>query len=247
MKILEYGNFNNKKLMLIHGFQLPYQIWNEYIEYFKDKYHVLVVVLEGHYPDNNRFISFKDIASKIEDYYIPLYGNNIDIIFGMSLGGIIAANLWASKKLNINKILFDGSPLIPYPKMLKSYFTKFYLSVTYKTQNRDTKTINQAVNSIIPEKYLNQFFDVIDNLTDENITRYIDAWGNYKLPDDIISSTKLYYFHGTKMNEMIAKKSAKYIKKYYSNSEVKCFKGKGHCEVSLFNEAEMIKELDNIL
>ena len=41
-------------------------------------------------------------------------------------------------------------------------------------------------------------------------------------------------------------KSAKYVKKYYPTTIVKCFKGKFHCENSLFNPEIMIAELDKI-
>ena len=46
---------------------------------------------------------------------------------------------------------------------------------------------------------------------------------------------------------MLAKKSAKYIKKYYPTASIICFKGNGHCEHSLFNEKEMINELNKVL
>ena len=70
----------------------------------------------------------------------------------------------------------------------------------------------------------------------------------HKLPNDIdILDTNVYYYYGTKINEMLAKKTAKYIKKNYPNSNIICFNGKRHCENSLLNPKEMIKELDKIL
>jgi hypothetical protein len=56
----------------------------------------------------------------------------------------------------------------------------------------------------------------------------------------------VYFFHGTAANEMLAKKSAKYVRKYYPNTTVRCFKGKFHCENALFNPEIMIAELDKI-
>ena len=61
------------------------------------------------------------------------------------------------------------------------------------------------------------------------------------------TKTKIYYYHGTKFNEMLAKKTARYLKKYYLDSKIIYFKGKAHCEVSLINPKMMIKELDKIL
>lgn len=247
MKVLEFGNINNKKLVLIHGFQCPYQVWNEYIEYYKNIFHIIVIILENHYPNELDFISYKETSKKFVDYYLSKYNDNIYAIFGMSLGGVIACNIWENKNINIDNLILDGSPLLPYPKILKKYFLNFYLNVSHKTQNRDDKTIKSAINNIIPKKYLKEFLNVLDNMTDENIIRYLNEWGKYKLPNNIESNTNIYYFHGTKINEMIAKKSAKYLEKHYKNILVKKFNKKGHCEISLMNEKVMIKELDNIL
>ena len=51
----------------------------------------------------------------------------------------------------------------------------------------------------------------------------------------------------TKINELLAKKTAEYIRRNYPNSKIKCFQGKGHCEDSLLNPSVMIAELDNAL
>ncbi len=249
MEILEFGNRKNKSIILMHGFQCPYQIWDKYIEYYKDKYHIIVPIFEGHNPEKKEnFISLQQTAKEIEDYYISHYGNSIYAIYAISYGGIIAANVWQNKRLNITKLIFDGAPITSYPKLLKSFLSNFYLKVTHKSQKRDTKTIVQATGSICPKEYLEDFLKVLDNFSDENIRKYIEAWSNYKLPNNIDTpDTMVYFFHGTKSNEMLAKKSAKYVKKYYPNSKIICLNGKGHCETVLFKSMEMIKELDKIL
>ena len=248
MEILEFGDKEKEILVLIHGFQSPYQVWEEYIKYYENDYHIIVPILQGHNPKiKEDFISFNNTANEIADYIISHYGNNVYAIYGMSLGGIITANIWQNKKLNIQKIILDGSPIVSYPKILKSYLTNFYINVTHKSQQRDEKTINQAINTIVPKNMLNVFLEVLDSMSDKNIINYLNEWGNYKLPNNIdVFNTEIYYFHGTKMNEMLAKKSAKYLKKYYPSSNIICLKGKFHCETSIFNPNEMIKELDKI-
>ena len=82
------------------------------------------------------------------------------------------------------------------------------------------------------------------NVTVENS---IDGISDFKLSRDINTpDTEIFFFHGTAANEMLAKKSAKYVKKHYPNSIIKCFKGKFHCENALFNPEIMIEELDKI-
>ena len=68
VEILEFGNQDNKSIILIHGFQCPYQMWNQYIEYYKDKYHIIVPILEGHNPKKREnFMSLQQTATEIED------------------------------------------------------------------------------------------------------------------------------------------------------------------------------------
>lgn len=249
MEILEFGNRQNKTILLIHGFQSPYQIWDEYIEYYKNDYHVVVPILDGHNPKvKDDFISFEDSAEKIENFCINNFGNEIYALYGMSMGGVLGAYLWQNKRLKIKNVILESSPLVSYNKFMTNILARQYMMLTHKTKQRVEKIVNQATNSIIPEKKLPEFLEVMDNITDTTISNYINAIGKYKLPADIeMQGTKLFYFHGTKMNEMLAQKTAKYIKRNYPKSGIICFQGKGHCEDSLMHPEVMIAELDKIL
>jgi len=249
MEILEFGNKENKKIILIHGFQSPYQVWNEYIEYYKNKYHIIVPILTGHNPNEKEdFISFDNVVKEIEDYYISKYGNDVYAIYGMSMGGVVTAQLWQNKRLNAEKIIMESSPLMSSGKFMSKMLTNTYLMLTHKTQQRDKKVVEQAVGSIISRDKLDVFLEMMDSMSDETIINYLKAVRKYKLPNNINTpNTNVYYYYGTKINEMLAKKTAKYIKKNYPNSNIICFKGKGHCENSLLNPNEMIKKLNKVL
>ncbi len=51
LKILEFGNPRNEKMILIHGFESPYQVWEDYIKYFEKDYFIIVPILTGHNPE----------------------------------------------------------------------------------------------------------------------------------------------------------------------------------------------------
>ena len=71
MRILEYGNTNNPTIMLVHGFESPYQIWIDYIEHYKENYHILVPILPGRdVQEKSELNSFDDTAKEIENYCI---------------------------------------------------------------------------------------------------------------------------------------------------------------------------------
>lgn len=92
MKILEYGNPSNDKIILIHGFESPYQVWQDYIDFYKKDYCLIVPILTGHNVDDKEdFISFERCVKELESYYITKYGNKVYAIYGMSMGGIVAS------------------------------------------------------------------------------------------------------------------------------------------------------------
>ncbi len=249
MEILEFGDINKRKIILIHGFQSPCQVWNKYIEHYKMDFHIIVPIMPGHNPKQKEdFISFSKTAKELEDYYIPRYGEKVYAVYGMSMGGVLAAALWQNRKLEIEKVIFDGSPLVSVNEIMKKMMVHFYLNITHKSQRRDKKTLEQAVKSIIAQEYLNNFLQVLDNMTDTTIVNCINDIAAFRLRDDIDTpNTKIYFFHGTAANEMAAKKSARFISKNYAASAVKCFKGKSHCENALLYPELMIKELDKVL
>lgn len=248
MEVLEFGDKLKRKIILIHGFQMPYQIWNRYIDNYKDDFHVIVPIMPGHYPNHSgAFISFSESAKEFEDYYIFNYGIEVYAIYAMSMGGVLAATLWQNNRLKIEKIIFDSSPLIPTNYFLKKLILQFYLTITHKSQKRDNKTLKKA-EKICPNDCFNDFLNILDFMTDATIQNYVKGVADFQLPDNLdIKNTEIYYFHGTTINESLAKNTAKFLSKHYKSSIIKSFKGKAHCENMLFYPQTMIKELDCVL
>lgn len=249
MEILEFGNIKKKKIILLHGFECPYQIWNDYIEYYKRDFFIIVPILKGHNSKiKEEFISFKDLASDIENYYLNKYGDKVYAIYGISMGGVLALHIFENRKLNIKKLILESSPLVSCNKAITYLLINQYLLLTHKAQKRDKRVIKQATNSIVTEGMVNEFLNVIDNISDNTIINYVKAVCSYNLPINIeAKDTEIYYYYGTKINEILAKKSAKYIKKNYPSSKIMCQIGKGHCEELIFNVQEKIQKLNQIL
>ncbi len=248
MKILEFGDTSKSKIIFIHGFQSPWQVWSKYIEYYKNDFHIIVPIMSGHNPEiKEDFISFSADAKEIESYIMAHYGKDIYAVYGMSMGGVLAAILWQNNNLAFEKIIFDGSPLVSLNGFMKKWMINFYLDITHKSQQRHKKTVLQATKAIISEDNLDNLLKVLDNMSDKTVENSINGIADYKLRNDIDTpNTIAYFFHGTAPNEILAKKSAKYVLKHYPTTVVRCFKGKFHCENALFNPEIMIAELNKV-
>ena len=165
MRILEYGNTNNPTIMLVHGFESPYQIWIDYIEHYKENYHILVPILPGHdVQEKSEFNSFDDTAKEIENYCISKSINHIYAIYGMSMGGVLTSYLWKNKRLTFEKIILESSPLLPFGKYMTQMLIKQYLSITKKARERNQKVVRNAINSMVTEDMLDVFLELLDNI-----------------------------------------------------------------------------------
>ena len=249
MNFLEFGNSKNKKIMLIHGIQTPWQVWKPQIEYFSQKYHVLVPILGGHNPkEESTFSSVQKEAENIENYYIKHYGDRIFGICGMSMGGTIASILWANERLHIEKLFLEGAPLVQQNSLMTSIILKQYLSLTHKTQQRDIKTLNMCEKTFIPQKYMPYFLEMIDAMSDDTIKNCTVSVGQYQLPKGLkMDNIDVLYYHGTTLNEMVSKKSAKYLKRHYPQAVITCQRGYSHCELSLHHPERYIKAVEHFL
>lgn len=244
MKILSYGNKTNPTILLIHGFQSPYQVWNPFIEAFKEKYYILVSVLAGHEVGNisDSFSTFDEQTKFIEAYCKENQINQLHAAYGMSMGGILLARLWERNNLAIVNYVFDGSPLRGMP--LIGFFKWWYKNITHKAQKRNIKVIKQAENTIISKDLMPEFLELLDHISDHTIEQYLDAVGKYRLPQNLSTENKVFYFYGTLCNEMMSQKTAKFIKKHYTNAEIITMQGKGHCEYALSEPTKMIELLN---
>lgn len=249
MQILEYGNPEHEKIIFIHGFESPYQIWNDYVEYYKEKYCVIVPILPGHnVKEKEDFDSFHKCVEELENYYISRHGNKVFAVYGMSMGGVFASHVWQNQKIGIDKLIMESSPLLGFENFMVSILTKQYLMLTHKAQAGDKKIIKQAVNSMITEDKRDIFMELLEHISDTTIINYIKEAGRYKLPDKIETpATEIYYLYGSKLNEILFRKVAGFLKKNYPNAITMCLRGKGHCEDALLRPQEHMKALNKIL
>lgn len=187
-------------------------------------------------------------AKELEDYYTSRYGENVYAIYGMSMGGVLTTTLWQNQKLSIENVIFDGTPLVSFHSVVRKMMLNFYRNITHKSQKKDKKTLKQVVNSIIPKENLNDLLQLLDNMSYTIISNCINNIADFKISSNIDTpNTKVYFYHGTATNKMLAKKSAKFILKNYPRTVIKCFKGKPYCETSIFYSERMIKELEKVL
>ncbi len=243
MKFHVFGSSENPKLILIHGIQTPWQIWKPQIDYFQKDYLVIVPALDGHEAEQKSdYQSLTNEAEKIEEYCRENSYHEIFAVCGLSMGGAIAFKLWENGKLAIHYLILDGAPLVPYNKYLATIMTKQYINITHKSQQREKKTLDNFTNFFLPEKYLDEYLRIADNMTDDSIRNMVGSLScNQMLSPIENAGGNILYMHGSKVNELLSKKSAKQLKRYYPKTKIIIFKGYAHCYKAIYEPEQWIE------
>lgn len=249
MKFYKFGKEDNPSIILIHGMLTPWQIWMPHIDHFSKKYYVIVPVIGGHDETAvSKFHSIEDEAAQIENHMLEINKKHIFAVCGLSLGGAISYRLKANGKLNIQYLIMDGAPLCPFGKLLTSIMTKNYLQIVQKSKLRDKKTIENFKKFFLPERFLDSYLKIADNMEDSSVIRAVSETASNMFSIPIPNNgSGIVYVYGTALNELLSKQSAKYLSKKYTDSTVIKLKGSSHCHKAIYEPNEWLAVIESYL
>ena len=248
MLVHEFVGSNKPVMVLVHGMLTPWQIWMPQIESFKKRYNIYVIALNAHTEESlSEFVSVQAEAEEIVWLLKKRGIDKIDVICGISLGGKIVHEIWKSGKIKILNLIIDGAPLVKCPKLAVNIMINNYKSIIHKSKLRDAKIIENYKKYFLPEKYLESYLKIADLITDksiENMVNSVFAGGELQ---GVNNQSRILFIHGTKGNELLSKKSAKMMKRYYPGTKIVCFKGDAHCYKVIYQPERWIKVVNDFL
>ena len=248
MRFHEFGDKQNPTMILIHGVLTPWQIWDDQIAHFSKKYHVIVPALDAHEEERStNYVSIEKEAEQIEQYCLETIGDKVEVLCGLSMGGAIAHVIWKNQRLKIASLVLDGAPLATYSRVLTKAMTGSYSSIIQKSKKRDAKTLANFKKNFLPEKYFESYLRIADNMDDSSVGNMVRSIATSLLDAHIPGDTRVLYIHGTAVNEMLSKKSAKLMKKAYPNARIVCCKGCVHCEHAIYAPQKWTEIVENFL
>ena len=247
MIVHEFVDGNKPIMVLVHGVLTPWQIWPPQIDSFRAHYNIYAIALNAHTEETaSEFVSVSTEAEQIIDYFEKNGIDTIDVLCGLSLGGKIVHEIWKSGRIRIHNLVMDGAPLVACPKFAINIMIKSYKNIIHKSKERNAKIFANFKN-FLPQKYWDSYLKIADLFTDksiENIVNSVFVGGELKGTDN---QSRILFIHGTKANEILSKKSAKLMKKYYPITQVVCFNGDAHCHKVIFQPEKWIDVVSNFL
>ena len=94
MDFKTFGNIGSPTLLLIPGLGVSYEIFLPLIGTLEERFHIIAVQVDGFtLGQNTGFTSIDDQASQVSKYIKENFGGELDIAYGLSLGGKILSRI----------------------------------------------------------------------------------------------------------------------------------------------------------
>lgn len=248
MQVHEFVEGKKPLMVLIHGVLTPWQIWTPQIMAFKETYNVYAIALNAHTEDSaSEFISAAAEVEEIVQYFQKQNIDVIDVLCGLSLGGKIAHEIWQDGRLSICNLIMDGAPLVSCPKIAQSIMIRNYINIIHQSKAREKKVIESFKKHFLPEQYLDTYLKIADFMTDQSVKNIVHAAFAGGMRKDVKNQSRILFIHGTKGNEVLSKRAATFMKKFYPETEVICFKGDSHCYKAIYEPEIWIQVVDTFL
>ena len=248
MNFHTFGSKENKVIVLIHGMLTPWQMWEEAINYFSANYYVVVPELDAHtQKEPSTFKTVEEEARLIKEYILENHNGKVYMICGLSMGGRIAAILAGTKGISTDYLVLDGAPLKKISAVLISVMKKNYISIIKKSKRRDPKLIYDFKIKFLPERYLEPYLKIADNMKKQSVINISDSvFSEFECP--VYSERmKILFMHGTKANELISGQSALKMKEVTPRTEIRRYDGYAHAQLACLEAKKWVKEVASFI
>lgn len=229
----------------------------KYIYSQMQDYYIIVPTYNGHYKDSKDFTTRQNEAKEIKDYLIALGINEIQMIYGQSMGSEVGMELHkqlSEAKIKVHNLFFDGAPMIRLSCLYKA-FMRFKFSTMIRLFK--DKTLEEAMNMRFLKQFagskinslkpmLESLVMVAPYLSKTTIKNEVECCYTFDFPplsDDM--QTHTHFFYGE--DEKAYKTCYKLVQQAYPQANFYVKKGHGHMTYSCEYTKEYVKLLKDII
>ena len=238
MNFKEYGDKNNKTIMLLHGGGLSWWNYREEAELLKEKYHVILPILDGHADSDRGFTSIEDNAQEIIDFINENYNGHICFIGGLSLGAQVLVEM-LSRKSDVCDYAIIESALVK-PLSTASKVVKPSIKLSYKLISKKWFAELQFASLKIRKDLFDDYYRDSCKIKKEDLIAFLAANVRYTVKDTIKDTkAKVLIVVGRRENFPMIN-SAKILNEKIKGSTMKILPGYYHGGFSLNNPTQYI-------
>ncbi len=244
MKVIEYGQSNDNVIMFLHGGGLSWWNFREEAELLKEKYHIIIPILNGHADSDNHFTTIEKNAKDITEYINNHLQGKVYAICGLSLGAQILIEMLSQNNTICNYAVIESALVIPM--RITHHFIDFTIDKTYSFIEKRWFAKLQFHSLNMKKEYFENYYSDSCKITKENMIAFLKANTSYSIKESLQkTNAKVLILVGSKEQKRM-KDSAKIIEKSISDSKLEILTGYTHGEISLNHAHEYVRKLEQL-
>lgn len=239
MQFVQKGNSEGPRLVLIHAMYTDGTVFDALSERLCADYRLIIPTLDGHGTDGTVFHSVGEEADGLIDYLDENGLWPIELVYGISLGGIIAFEVCRRRAKDIGHGLFDGAPFVHMPPLRRKFMAVMFRHVAHAARRRPGKK------GILDREFPGEaglMKRVCGRISDESIDNLAQACYTYILPEALEPGMKVTFLYGSEERAAVCVPEVKKL----SGAKVLVREGCGHCQFLSSepdNYAKLISEI----
>ncbi len=248
MTFHEFGHENEKTILMIHGLSMSWDMFIPVIDRLKHRYHVIAVAVPGHdFDEDDEFTSIEDIARRIEAWLSKKGLQEVDCLYGLSMGGGISIRMLADNQIHFKTAIIDAG-ITPYK--FSRFITRILLLNDYCTTmiGRHCPSLLELV--FPKDRYgenLEPLKQALKHLSRKTIWRAYDSTNNYSMPAEFPTlNTKIEYWYGAD-EKKDRKLDIEYVEKHIPGGRLVEIPNMMHGQFVCVEHEQFCKKLINII
>lgn len=239
MQYKEYGTENKDVIILLHGGGLA--PWNYYkeAEMLKEKFRIVIPVLDGHSGSDCNFSTIEENARSVVEFIDKNFGGQVLLIGGLSLGGQILVEMLSQRK-DICKFAIIESALV-LPMKTTARLIKPTFSLSYPLIKKRLFAKLQFNSLHINSDFFEEYYKDSTAISKDNMIAFLMANSDYKMKDSLSDCTAKTLVAVGGKEQAIMKKSAGIISRKIPDSSMEIMQGFYHGDLSV-NRPELYVE-----
>lgn len=241
MKTVEFGKENIYVIILLHGGGLSWWNYTETAELLKNRFHIVIPILDGHTGSDVSFTSIENNAKEIISYIDEQFNGHILLAGGLSHGGQVLVEI-LSQRNNICDFAMIESALV-MPMKITEYFIAPSFSLCYPLIKKKWFAKLQFQSLHIHSSLFENYFNDSSLIKKEDMISFLRANSSYKLKDTITGcQAKTLILVGGK-EQKIMKMSAELLSKKINKSALEILPQYYHGDLSINHSMEYVEKL----
>lgn len=235
MKFKEFGTEHGESILLIHGLFVSWEMFIPVVEQLKERYHLIVPMLDGHIYDEGKtepslFTTLADQANQIADYLLSKNITRIRCLYGISLGGGVAAAFAEMGRVKVDSLILDAAPIKPLGKFI-IHFTCYYQALNCWC----TYHFSELYKKIFTSHYFRFSIDQVKKTYPsggvQTPIKVYRSLFSYRL-EHLSPDTQVQFWYGSK-EAWVFKRCAEHLLTVRPDAQIRIFPGMQHAELVL--------------